>query len=191
LSREGRGEVPEIRPPVPAKPVQKTANKNLYPYEVNCTRCGALTSVSFVPDGIRPVFCKDCLVIIKEEKKQELEARKKAKLEELEKMDEETHELRYSLDGQPKQPIEPFSSDESYEDGDFSAEDIIPDQAPLNELLTRHTVTFGRINQNHKATEGKGKQGSRERYKPAEKQKAPGPAVEEKDLDEGEEIFFE
>jgi CxxC-x17-CxxC domain-containing protein len=31
-------------------------------YEVNCSSCGKLTQVNFKPDGIRPVYCKECLI---------------------------------------------------------------------------------------------------------------------------------
>ena len=36
-----------------------------------------------MPDGIRPIFCKDCLNLAKREKKQELEVRLEAKKREL------------------------------------------------------------------------------------------------------------
>ena len=48
-----------------------------------CSRCGKPTQVSFVPDGIRPIFCKDCLSLAKKEKKQEFESRLEAKKREL------------------------------------------------------------------------------------------------------------
>ncbi|KKQ60268.1 MAG: hypothetical protein US81_C0027G0004 [Parcubacteria group bacterium GW2011_GWE2_38_18] len=51
--------------------------------EISCSRCGKTTKISFVPDGLRPVFCKECLIKFREEKNQEIEARKKIKLEEL------------------------------------------------------------------------------------------------------------
>ncbi|KKR30940.1 MAG: hypothetical protein UT64_C0079G0001, partial [Candidatus Falkowbacteria bacterium GW2011_GWF2_39_8] len=51
--------------------------------EVSCSRCGKTTKISFVPDGLRPVFCKECLIKFREEKNQEIEERKKIKLEEL------------------------------------------------------------------------------------------------------------
>lgn len=48
--------------------------------DVVCSRCGIHTQVNFVPDGIRPVYCKDCLNKIKEEKR--LEVNKKEKVSE-------------------------------------------------------------------------------------------------------------
>jgi len=68
------------RPSTPA-PAFKARNKNLL--EVECWECGRLTEVSFVPDGIRPIYCKDCLSKKKQEKKQELESRQAAKQREL------------------------------------------------------------------------------------------------------------
>jgi CxxC-x17-CxxC domain-containing protein len=33
--------------------------------EVICSKCGIKTTVPFVPDGRRPVYCKDCYRIVK------------------------------------------------------------------------------------------------------------------------------
>ena len=52
-------------------------------YDYVCSRCSKPTQVSFVPDGIRPIFCKDCLSLVKKEKKQEVEGRLEAKKREL------------------------------------------------------------------------------------------------------------
>ena len=51
--------------------------------EVQCSECGQMTEVSFVPDGIRPIFCKDCLGKRKLDKKKELEDRQVAKQKEM------------------------------------------------------------------------------------------------------------
>lgn len=37
------------------------------PYTAVCDRCGAEVRLSFKPDGVRPVYCKDCLKIVKSE----------------------------------------------------------------------------------------------------------------------------
>lgn len=63
----------------PSTPARQTAPHNNY----TCSRCSRPTQVSFVPDGIRPIFCKDCLSLAKKEKKWELEARLEAKKREL------------------------------------------------------------------------------------------------------------
>ena len=55
-------------------------------YDALCSRCGKTTKISFTPDGIRPIFCKDCLAIVKNEKKQEIESRREAKKQELSKI---------------------------------------------------------------------------------------------------------
>ncbi|MCK4553516.1 hypothetical protein KAU19_00950 [Candidatus Parcubacteria bacterium] len=55
----------------------------IYKYDATCSRCGKATKVSFAPDGVRPVFCKECLTQAREEKRVEIEARKKNKKEEL------------------------------------------------------------------------------------------------------------
>ncbi|MFA5184483.1 MAG: type IV secretion system DNA-binding domain-containing protein [Patescibacteria group bacterium] len=59
--------------PAPAK----SKIKNGYP--AVCNSCGQETMTVFQPDGIRPVYCRDCLSKKKEEKRLELEARQQAK----------------------------------------------------------------------------------------------------------------
>lgn len=51
-----------------------------------CSNCGVIAYVSFQPDGIRPVYCQNCLTLKKEEKKVEADLRLKLKKAELEKM---------------------------------------------------------------------------------------------------------
>jgi CxxC-x17-CxxC domain-containing protein len=52
-------------------------------FEVQCSRCSKITKTNFQPDGIRPVFCKECLEIVREEKKRDTEQRKNLKQAEL------------------------------------------------------------------------------------------------------------
>lgn len=67
------------------KPMQeKPKSKNIF----NCSRCGKETKVSFVPDGIRPIYCQDCLMLLREEKNKEIDERKKIKAEELRRYNE-------------------------------------------------------------------------------------------------------
>jgi len=66
---------------------KKTAS--LYRFAALCSRCGQATQVSFQPDGQRPVYCKDCLNLLREEKNKETDARKLAKQEELKKIEAE------------------------------------------------------------------------------------------------------
>ncbi|MFA6171005.1 MAG: CxxC-x17-CxxC domain-containing protein [Patescibacteria group bacterium] len=63
-------------------------NKEIYKYNAACSRCGKDTKISFPPDGIRPVFCKECLTVIKKEKNEEVEERRKKKLLELARLEE-------------------------------------------------------------------------------------------------------
>ena len=44
----------------------KRGNDNLI--ETKCSKCGKKAYVSFKPDGIRPIYCKDCLSLPKEER---------------------------------------------------------------------------------------------------------------------------
>ncbi|MCK5510192.1 type IV secretion system DNA-binding domain-containing protein [Candidatus Parcubacteria bacterium] len=64
----------------------KNFDDSVYKHEAKCSRCGKDTKISFKPDGIRPIYCRDCLTIIREEKKQEFENRKELKSRELEKI---------------------------------------------------------------------------------------------------------
>jgi CxxC-x17-CxxC domain-containing protein len=66
----------------------------LYRFDAICARCGKATKVSFQPDGQRPVYCKDCLNLLREEKNKETEARRLAKQEELKKFEAEALKSR-------------------------------------------------------------------------------------------------
>lgn len=55
--------------------------------EVECDSCGKKTWINFEPDGIRPIFCKECLAKSKDERKRQVDMRKKAKTEELKNLD--------------------------------------------------------------------------------------------------------
>ncbi len=48
-------------------------------YPAVCASCGKNTTTAFVPDGIRPVYCKECLVKKREERKLDVEKRHVAK----------------------------------------------------------------------------------------------------------------
>jgi len=61
----------------------RTIQDNRPKFTAICSRCGVETQTVFEPDGVRPVFCKDCLSIKRQEKKAELENRKQQKNEEL------------------------------------------------------------------------------------------------------------
>lgn len=64
-------------------------SKNVKPgFEAICASCQQVTHTPFQPDGIRPVYCKDCLSKKKEEKRLELEKRQLDKKEEKLKMEE-------------------------------------------------------------------------------------------------------
>jgi len=60
-------------------PTFKTKFKTEDGHEVACSECGAETKITFVPDGVRPVYCRDCLSKKRDEKRIETELRKQAK----------------------------------------------------------------------------------------------------------------
>ncbi|OGF28490.1 hypothetical protein A2331_04995 [Candidatus Falkowbacteria bacterium RIFOXYB2_FULL_34_18] len=66
----------------------KKKDDDLYKYSTNCSSCGKETKTSFEPDGVRPVFCKNCLSKSKDERRVEMEVRKKMKEEEMQKLKE-------------------------------------------------------------------------------------------------------
>lgn len=71
------------------KPKTAEVYDEIYKYNARCSRCGKTTKTSFIPDGVRPVFCKECLALSRQEKREEFEERKRVKKEELEKVNQE------------------------------------------------------------------------------------------------------
>lgn len=57
---------------VPEEEIQNRSSKEgVKKYEAECNLCGSMTHITFVPDGVRPVYCKKCLKTIKKQKGQE------------------------------------------------------------------------------------------------------------------------
>ncbi len=52
---------------------KKKVDPDVYKYSANCSTCGKETKLSFEPDGVRPVYCKDCLSEAREKKKNKIE----------------------------------------------------------------------------------------------------------------------
>lgn len=77
--------VPGSSQPVPTSTnnAMPISDPTIYKYEATCSRCQKMTRVPFKPDGIRPVFCKDCLAILRQEKTQAVEERKMLKQQEI------------------------------------------------------------------------------------------------------------
>ena len=61
-------------------------------YTATCSRCNKLTKTVFIPDGIRPVFCKECLSIKRQEKQKETDERRVNKEKELQKTNKQIKE---------------------------------------------------------------------------------------------------
>lgn len=82
--------MPKNQKPIYAEK-SKTAEvyNEIYKHDAKCSRCGKTTKTSFIPDGVRPVFCKECLALARKEKQEEIEERKKVKKEELAKVNQE------------------------------------------------------------------------------------------------------
>jgi len=86
------------------KPATSTA-PSIYLNDAVCARCGKATKVSFKPDGIRPVYCKECLALLREEKAREASNRKQMKQVEL--MDLQKPTPTISLRDIPREPQAP------------------------------------------------------------------------------------
>jgi len=67
-------------PATPKVPVMNATKNNRPTYDTVCNNCGQTTATVFEPDGVRPVYCRECLGKKKEEKRLELEARRAAKI---------------------------------------------------------------------------------------------------------------
>jgi CxxC-x17-CxxC domain-containing protein len=52
-------------------------------FNAECASCGKQVQVAFQPDGVRPIFCKNCLAKGKEDRAREMEDRKRRKADEL------------------------------------------------------------------------------------------------------------
>ncbi len=65
-----------------------SGTKNEKKYRNTCYQCGQETFTSFEPDGIRPVYCADCLQLVREKKQEEYEQRRLAKQKELEQFEQ-------------------------------------------------------------------------------------------------------
>ncbi len=70
------GEHRSVSTPKPVgQRVKKMPEKIALPPEVlakeyTCTRCGNSTTLTFIPDPAKPIYCKDCLKIVREEQRQ-------------------------------------------------------------------------------------------------------------------------
>lgn len=69
------------------KKKEEKLDERIYKYEGKCSRCGKDTKLSFIPDESRPIYCRECLSELRQQKKGELENRKRQKQEELRSLD--------------------------------------------------------------------------------------------------------
>lgn len=79
---------PEMKPsPAPSLVSSVKRVDPVYKFSAQCVRCHQTTNLPFAPDGIRPIYCKTCLNVIKEEKNIAIEKRRLDKKEELKTLD--------------------------------------------------------------------------------------------------------
>jgi CxxC-x17-CxxC domain-containing protein len=97
-------------------------NNNVFVYKAVCFDCKKETQVSFQPDGIRPVFCKDCLKKSRELKKTSQLKRLEAKEIELKKIQQDEIPLRLAVEKTPiyftnkNRPVEKIGSNDQKND---------------------------------------------------------------------------
>jgi len=123
-----RSATPSVSPspsPSPSHQSRPTQATSAGGFEAECASCGKKTRVSFEPDGVRPIFCKECLVKSKEDRKKQVEARRRAKDLELSKL--QTPQIT------PKEPVAEISLSELGKASakDFSGRDIKPRTEPV------------------------------------------------------------
>lgn len=75
----------------------KTNTNDNFGFSAECARCHEQTKTSFKPDGVRPVYCKDCLTMVRQERNDDVEKRKAVKKIELQKLTEKTDIQEISL----------------------------------------------------------------------------------------------
>jgi CxxC-x17-CxxC domain-containing protein len=167
-----------------SKNQKKNSDENKY--NAVCSRCGAKTKTPFKPDGIRPVYCKDCLGALKEEKNKSIDERKKNKEKELKKINEDSFKKNFSnnLRNLEKKTAtlkgDSFKKDEEKEVKEKeNNKDVKTDGLSLKDLGKTPVVDFkGRV--------WKDKQGDNNKNN----KDVNGDSKEEGELKEGEEINF-
>lgn len=80
-------------------------------FKTNCALCGVTTFTPFEPDGVRPVFCKQCLSKKKEERRLELENKQTQKKEPVLKSVVKNEVVASKIN-----PIKPFQKKPDFKD---------------------------------------------------------------------------
>jgi len=76
-------------------------------HDAVCSRCGKKTKVPFEPDGVRPVYCKDCLKEVREEDNEDENGKKKKKKKGKKKDERKSISLHKALRDQDPIPFSP------------------------------------------------------------------------------------
>ncbi len=87
INSEPINQVREVsQSPSPQPQAMPILDPSVYKYEAICSRCQKTTRVPFKPDGVRPIFCKECLTILRQEKELSTNQRKALKQKEIEQL---------------------------------------------------------------------------------------------------------
>lgn len=153
--------------------------KNDSRHSATCSRCGKETKISFVPDGVRPIFCKDCLSTAKNEKKKEAEQRIKAKEQEMQKIEKKNDYQK---------PVKHFEEKKDRDDnrGGHSGNEL-----SLSDLTQKKIVDFkGRERKPEPPRENR-REEEKILLEPQNKQASSDDLMQEGELEEGKDVKLE
>jgi len=191
-----------------SKDQKKNSDENKY--NATCSRCGANTKTPFKPDGVRPVYCKDCLGTLKEEKNKSTDERRKDKGKELKKINNNDFEKNFNnnlnnlekkngklkINSVRKEEIKEIKKEENNENENNKKKDITVtknESLSLKDLGKQAVVDFkGRVKKTKQEGEDKEKVNSRkdEEKNFDDNKDVNNNSKEEGELKEGEEINF-
>jgi len=110
-----RPEAVSVSRPQPARvaPLENRRPDDSNKIEAICSRCSKKTRVGFVPDGLRPVFCKECLQFLKDDRNKEVSIRKQQKLSELASLESDSEAVPFPKPMSIKEAFEKAQADKA------------------------------------------------------------------------------
>ena len=163
---------------------------------VKCYLCGKETSAPFKPDGIRPVYCKECLASIRQQKESEEEERKRKKEEELKWLEEKKKQEKNGKEN--KGDIKKEAPSEKQEKSEQSSSRSQAEEISLQEAMKMEPVKFNNNSNNKKNSKKEGQnkksendlnRGQKENNTVEKKKETSSPS-EEGTLKEDKDIYF-
>ncbi|MFH1551715.1 MAG: type IV secretion system DNA-binding domain-containing protein [bacterium] len=112
-------------------------------YDAVCARCNQKIKVKFKPDGVRPVYCQECLEKVREEKTEKEEAVSAERVVQQQETETEIKtdqppEKEISLEEAVKKPAQPISRKKERKEVDLEGlREVLNDIAPLSEKMDK------------------------------------------------------